>query len=215
MSKKIPPEFIVRIPIRSESGQVTGEREFITYQGLLAIAHDQGLNEIDTVLLQAPNDDNQRTAIVRATAKGKSGTFTGLGDACPENTSRRVVRHLLRVAETRAKARALRDLTNVAMVALEELGGDDYGEDALPAPPPRVMARDAIGREASATEAQRRALLAKAHALGHAQGAAPAFLRARLGCELGRATKGQASRLLESLDQELAALQAHSGRAAE
>lgn len=116
MSKKIPQEFVVRIAIRNSAGHIVEERELITYEGLLAIAHGEGLNESNTELLQAPTDANGRTAIVRAAARGAPGSFSGLGDACPENTHRKVVGHLLRVAETRAKARALRDMTNVALV---------------------------------------------------------------------------------------------------
>lgn len=217
MSRKIPPEFIVRIAIKNDAGRLVGHREFVTYQGLLAMAHDQGLSAIETELLQAPSDANGRTAIVRATTRGKPGAFTGLGDASPENTSRKVVRHLLRVAETRAKARALRDMTNVAMVAFEELGGDDESDDAVVAQHVRATTQPTPRQEPSATEAQRRALLAKAHALGHADGAAGAFLRARLGCELDRASKGRASRVLTALDEEFAALRprARTSQAAE
>ena len=53
--------------------------------------------------------------------------FTGIGDASPANVSPRLVPSLIRFAETRAKARALRDATNVGMVALEEL---DHEEEA-------------------------------------------------------------------------------------
>jgi hypothetical protein len=56
--------------------------------------------------------------------------FSGIGDASPENVSRNIVPHLIRMAETRAKARALRDAVNVGATALEELSD---GDDAPPA----------------------------------------------------------------------------------
>jgi hypothetical protein len=56
--------------------------------------------------------------------------FSGIGDASPENVGRNIVPHLIRMAETRAKARALRDAVNVGATALEELSD---GDDAPPA----------------------------------------------------------------------------------
>ena len=62
-------------------------------------------------------------AIARARAESKLGeTFTDVGDATPTNCNSKVAKHLLCMASTRAKARALRDFTNVGMTALEELG---------------------------------------------------------------------------------------------
>ena len=56
--------------------------------------------------------------------------FSGIGDASPENVGRNIAPHLIRMAETRAKARALRDAVNVGATALEELSD---GDDAPPA----------------------------------------------------------------------------------
>ena len=104
-------------------------RTFALYQGLLDLAHQEGLLGITTVLVQIPSELNQMTAICHATVQTERGTFMGLGDANPGNVNRMMVPHLIRLAETRAKARALRDAVNVGVAALEELGG---GEDDGP-----------------------------------------------------------------------------------
>ena len=48
--------------------------------------------------------------------------FSDIGDANPQNCNSKVARHLIRMASTRAKARAFRDMDNIGMTALEELG---------------------------------------------------------------------------------------------
>jgi len=48
--------------------------------------------------------------------------FTGIGDANPANVNRKIAAHIIRMAETRGKARALRDAVNIGIVSLEELG---------------------------------------------------------------------------------------------
>ena len=100
-------------------------RSFVLYAGLLDLAHERGLKSVTTTLVQIPSDLNGQMAIVHATVETSQGTFTGLGDAAPDNVSRMMVPHLIRMAETRAKARALRDAVNVGVTALEELGDLD------------------------------------------------------------------------------------------
>ncbi len=119
--KKHQPLTVV-IEVKDKQGRVVGRKEVATYHGLLAKAHDEGLRRIDTEIVQAPSKDNGETAIVRAKVTTNKGTFTGIGDASPGNVNRRIASHLLRMAETRAKARALRDAVNIGTVALEELG---------------------------------------------------------------------------------------------
>ena len=103
-------------------------KSFVLYAGLLDEAHSQGLKSIRTKLLQIPGSENGHVAICYAEVETERGVFTGLGDAAPENVSRMMVPHLIRMAETRSKARALRDAVNVGVVALEELGEiDDAG----------------------------------------------------------------------------------------
>lgn len=105
-------------------------KEFVLYAGLLDAAHGDGLDSIETQLLQAPAETNDWTAIVQAEVRflrpnDHSVRFTGIGDANRHNVSSLMRPHIVRMAETRAKARALRDALNIGAAALEELGGED------------------------------------------------------------------------------------------
>ncbi len=106
-------------------------RDFVLYAGLVAAAHTQGLRRITTQLIQAPTEANGNMAIVHAQVETDLGVFDGLGDASPANVGKMIAPHALRMAETRAKARALRDALNVGMAVLEELA--DEAADAGPA----------------------------------------------------------------------------------
>lgn len=108
-------------------------KEFVLYEGLLDEAHQQGLRRISTTLIQVPHDDNGNMAVVAAEVETEKGSFSGLGDASPLNVNRMIQPHLLRMAETRAKARALRDAVNVGVTAVEELGDlDEPSNGATP-----------------------------------------------------------------------------------
>ena len=105
-------------------------RSFVLYAGLLDLAHERGLKGITTTLVQVPSELNGMSAIVHATVETETGTFTGLGDASPSNVTRMMAPHLIRMAETRAKARALRDAVNVGVTAFEELGDESDSREA-------------------------------------------------------------------------------------
>jgi hypothetical protein len=109
-------------------------KSFVLYAGLLDLAHQSGLVEIKTELIQIPTEANNRQAIAYATAvfvkDGEKRVFSGIGDAAPNNVAPAMQTCLIRMAETRSKARALRDAVNVGVAALEELGEDDATESA-------------------------------------------------------------------------------------
>ena len=107
-------------------------KDFVLYAGLLDVAHNLGLISLKTEIWS--HDDNQ--TIVKATATMKDGkSFDGIGDADRSNVNSGIVKHRIRMAETRAKARALRDACNIEMCTVEELGGDEdkpINTDPLP-----------------------------------------------------------------------------------
>src|SRR5581483_12206540 len=109
-------------------------RSFVLYAGLLDLAHQQGLKSIRTELIQVPAESNNRVAISTATVTmekdGVERVFTGIGDAAPNNVAPAMQTCLIRMSETRAKARALRDAVNVGVAAFEELGEEDAHDGA-------------------------------------------------------------------------------------
>ena len=123
------------ITMKDAQGHVIGEKEVATYAGLLSRAHEEGLKGISTKLVQIPAEENRWVAICLAQVTTDRGVFTGIGDASSDNVNRKIVPHIIRMAETRAKARALRDAVNIGVVSLEELGGDeDEVQAGSPAP---------------------------------------------------------------------------------
>ncbi len=115
--------------IREEHWVVLQGKRFPTYPGVLLAAHEAGLLGIEVTVLQYPAADNGNTAVCQAivTMKGEDGRellFQEIADANPSNVNRMIVPHLLRMAATRAKGRALRDALALGQALFEELGPD-------------------------------------------------------------------------------------------
>ncbi len=165
-------------------------RAFCLYAGLLDLAHQNGLKSIHTELVQIPSEANNRIAISTATVTlekdGVERTFTGIGDAAPNNVAPAMQTALIRMAETRAKARALRDAVNIGVTAFEELGDDD-AQDGAPergysmsptrsARPERVERNDRTGANSrpmsGANQTRTSAVSAESNGSGQTIGAA-------------------------------------------
>lgn len=113
-------------------------KDFITFKGLLELAHEQGLSNISTELISIDKDTTkeeglsktivtQATGLVifKATVTGKKGTYEAYGDASPKSVLSNAIRpHIIRMAETRAIARALRWYTGFGYTSSIELAED-------------------------------------------------------------------------------------------
>jgi len=105
---------------------------FVLYKGLLYLAHKNGLEELHVDLLDY--DKDEKLAIVKAKAilrdeEGYSREFSAIGDASPKNVNGMIAPHVIRMAGTRAKARALRDALGIGICSVEELGDGEISKD--------------------------------------------------------------------------------------
>jgi hypothetical protein len=101
--------------------QIQG-RPFVKFEGLLQMAHAQGLLRLETTIVQCTYD----LAVCQSTATFHDGrVFTDIGDATPTNVPKHLAPAFVRMAATRASARALRRALNISTCAIEELDGSE------------------------------------------------------------------------------------------
>ena len=94
-------------------------KEYVLFSGLLNIAHQSGLKSIKTKIIEFDYED--KFCLVEATVEGDRGIYIGHGDADSSNVSKKILSAFIRMAETRAIARALRFYTGLGMTCAEEL----------------------------------------------------------------------------------------------
>ncbi len=141
-------------------------KPYVKYAGLLEAAHRSGLKDLQVKLIQPPTRDNSYTAVCEATAviktRSREKVYVEIGDANPASIGdSRLSVHAIRIAATRAKARALRDALRISICSVEEL--------ALGGPQPAASDAPANAQNQSqdkATEAQLRVLRIQADKLG-------------------------------------------------
>lgn len=106
-------------------------KEAVLAEGIKVLAHEKGIKKLNTRIVQFPNKDNDNMCIVEAHLVGydwdpieKKVTeveYVAIGDASPRNCTSMVAAAFIRMAETRAISRVLKNYTNIGMVAFEEL----------------------------------------------------------------------------------------------
>lgn len=210
-------------------------KEFVTYAGLLDLAHQQGLTELKVDLVQFPCAENGMECIVKAMAVTESGMmFCDIGDANPHNTNKSVAQHIIRMASTRAKARVLRDMTNIGITALEELGDDVVdlpgngnvangrakprqvvGKSTAGKRPQKVAGKvsgEVAGQSKSVgginpgpiTDAQKRAIWALAKSRGYDESSLQRLAEESFGCGIAELSNKDAASLISQLQKNLA-----------
>src|SRR5262249_38410412 len=106
-----------RLIERTDRAGVHGDH----FEGLLTLAHERGLVELSTTVVMV----TETLAVCQCVARFTDGlVVTDIGDATPQNVKKHLAPHWIRIAATRASARALRRALNIDAVAVEELGDD-------------------------------------------------------------------------------------------
>ena len=86
---------------------------------LLALAHQHSLAALETTVVQC----SPTWAVCPCTTRFQDGrTGTEVGDASPDNVAKHLRPHVVRLAATRAAARALRRALTISACSVEELG---------------------------------------------------------------------------------------------
>ena len=109
------------------ANQIPGDERPL-FRDLLTRAHDMGLAHVKTKCLSI-SDPPERRAVFKATvtmlANYGTADFVGHGDSDETNTHPLIIPHYIRMAETRAIARALRWATNEGRTSMEEMASYD------------------------------------------------------------------------------------------
>lgn len=188
--------------------QIDG-KDFVLYSGLLDLAHQKGLKSLEVEVLQFPTKENDNFVVCRATAISQNGeSFIDFGDANLVNCNPKVAKHLIRMASTRAKARVLRDFTNIGITCLEELGdlNEVIGDDQARRPQKQAVSRKSTEpaepvSTPSISEAQRRAILNLSKRRGIPEDQVDRMAQDQFGVSFSHLSSKDASSFIRTLQQ--------------
>ena len=108
--------------------QLLDGRLYVTHSGLLRIASRNRCRSIETAVQENLSDPAAGRWVFKATVvkRASASSFVAYGDADPTNVSPLVRGAELRIAETRATARALRKAYGIGLCSVDELGGVSF-----------------------------------------------------------------------------------------
>lgn len=113
----------------------------VPYNEFVSLARDEGLVALEVLVVQAPGEGNGHSAVVQAIARTRDGGFGAVGEASPSSAPAAWRPFLTTLAELRAKARALREMTGLEHAVREELSVPYQIEgEGGEAPSPRMRA---------------------------------------------------------------------------
>ena len=126
-----------RLSVTAGHLQFFDGRWYITHSGLLSVAHRNRCAGIRTTVERQLCDVGIKRWVFKATVykPGCKSGFVGYGDADPSNVSPLVRGAEMRVAETRAVNRALRNAYGIGLCSVEELGSFSGTPKSLAASP--------------------------------------------------------------------------------
>jgi hypothetical protein len=177
-------------------------RWYVSHAGLLRVALRQRCRGIRTVLQERQCDPLACRWVFRATVYKASDSkgFVGYGDADPSNVSPLVRGAELRVAETRAVNRALRNAYGIGLCSVEELGS--FSPPVSPSHPKQAVLASDNGNGSNHSQPRLQdqlCLLIRQHNLD------PSLVKTYAADFCGTATLKEASReLVESFISQLA-----------
>lgn len=134
----LPPDRVLWNVQRDRNGNVQSTKPYAPYELLVDNTHRRGVLAIDTEReantkckdegCYNPDEGDVQHHFKAVLTLETGQKFTGHGEACRHNTTKITRKALPRMAETRAKARAMRDATNIGLACVVELDGFSRGE---------------------------------------------------------------------------------------
>ncbi len=107
--------------VNGEEGSSVDSNDGIAdYMELVRLATAQGLQGLDSTIVQLPGDQNGHHGVVMATVTTKQGLFRAVGEAWRDLMPATRRGETLTIAEIRAKSRALREAVGMPILAASE-----------------------------------------------------------------------------------------------